>query len=77
DRRTPLYFDPFINIISLRRYTPKNAPLVFHEDNIFVPTDADDGDSELLNDFTHSSRDTLQFELTADGIALRWDLRAL
>ncbi|KAH9917781.1 NUC071 domain-containing protein, partial [Fomitopsis serialis] len=41
------YFDPLINTISLRGFTPKNVPLVPHKDAIFGPNDAEDDDSEL------------------------------
>ncbi|KAH9917572.1 uncharacterized protein B0H18DRAFT_846460, partial [Fomitopsis serialis] len=41
------YFDPLINPISLRGFTPKNVLLVPHEDAIFGPNDAEDDDFEL------------------------------
>jgi pre-mRNA-processing factor 8 len=44
------YFDPLINPISLRAFTPKNAPLVSHEDSIFGLNDADDNEFELSED---------------------------
>ncbi|KAG6850059.1 hypothetical protein H0H93_001609, partial [Arthromyces matolae] len=67
------YFDPLINPISLRGHTPKNAPLVSHEDSIFGPNDADDDEFELPEDVTPFLEDhPLENELTADGIALWW-----
>jgi len=44
------FFDPLINPISLRGFTPKNAPLVFHEKSLFGPNDADDDEFELPED---------------------------
>src|SRR3984957_13018159 len=41
------YFDPLINPISLRGATPKNAPLVSHEDAILGSNGQDDDDFEL------------------------------
>ena len=44
------YFDPLINPISLRGFTPKNAPLVSHEDSIFGLNGADDDEFALSGD---------------------------
>ncbi|KAH9911418.1 uncharacterized protein B0H18DRAFT_1089192 [Fomitopsis serialis] len=44
------YFDPLISPISLRSFTPKNAPFVLHEDAIFGPNDAEDDDFELADE---------------------------
>jgi pre-mRNA-processing factor 8 len=65
------YFDPLINSISLRGFTPKNAPLVSHEDSIFGPNDADDDEFELPEDLLPFLEDKpLENDLKADGIAL-------
>ncbi|KIM72136.1 hypothetical protein PILCRDRAFT_16417 [Piloderma croceum F 1598] len=67
------YFDPLINPISLRGFTPKNAPLVSHEDSIFGPNDADDDEFELPEDLLPFLEEKpLENDLTADGIALWW-----
>jgi len=64
------YFDPLINPISLRRFTPKNAPLISHKNSIFNPNNADDDKFELPEDLlSFLEDDPLQ---TADGIALWW-----
>ncbi|KAH9911417.1 uncharacterized protein B0H18DRAFT_1128687, partial [Fomitopsis serialis] len=67
------YFDPLINPISLRGFTPKNAPLVPHEDAIFGPNDAEDDDFELPDEVEPFLEDKpLESDLTADAIALWW-----
>ncbi|KIM74584.1 hypothetical protein PILCRDRAFT_14351 [Piloderma croceum F 1598] len=67
------YFDPLINPISLRGFTPKNAPLISHEDSIFGPNDADDDEFELPEDLLPFLEEKpLGNDLTADGIALWW-----
>ncbi|KIK20048.1 hypothetical protein PISMIDRAFT_13228 [Pisolithus microcarpus 441] len=65
------YFDPFINPISLRGMTPKNAPLVSHEDVIFGPNDADEDEFELPGDIEpFLAKQPSQNDLAADGIGL-------
>lgn len=67
------YFDPLINPISNRGTTPKNMPLVSHEDSIFGPNSAEDDEFELPEDITPFLEDKdLENDLTADGIALWW-----
>ena len=67
------YFDPLINPISLRGFTPKNTPLVSHEDSIFGLNGADDDDFELPEDVApFLEHKDLENDLTADGIALWW-----
>jgi len=66
-------FDPLINPISLRGFTPKNAPFVSHEDTIFGPNDADSDDFMLPEGLEPFLRDEpVETDLTADGIALWW-----
>ncbi|EEB97601.1 hypothetical protein MPER_03047, partial [Moniliophthora perniciosa FA553] len=65
------YFDPLINPISLRGSTPKNMPLVSHEDTIFGPNGADNDEFELPDEIDPFLQDKdLENDLTADGIAL-------
>ncbi|KAG6836461.1 hypothetical protein H0H93_007789 [Arthromyces matolae] len=77
------YFDPpLINPISLRGHTPKNAPLISHEDSVFGPNYADDDEFELSVECRIT--DTLRVGVTivvraliillatADDIALWW-----
>ena len=67
------YFDPLINPIASRSFSPKNAPLVSHEDIIFGPNGADDDDFELPEVITPFLSDAeIENEYTADGIALWW-----
>ncbi|THU98887.1 PROCN-domain-containing protein [Dendrothele bispora CBS 962.96] len=67
------YFDPLIKPISLRRTTPKTVPLVFYEDSILGPNDADDDEFELPEDVSPFLEDKdLENDLTAEGIALWW-----
>ncbi|KAG0693638.1 pre-mRNA processing splicing factor 8 [Suillus ampliporus] len=67
------YFDPLINPISLWDATPKNTPLVSHEDSIFGPNSAEDDDFELPDVVQSFLEDKpLENDLTADGIALWW-----
>ena len=67
------YFDPLINPVSLRGFTPKNAPLISREDSIFGPNDADDDEFELPEDLSPFLEEKpLENDLTADGIALWW-----
>ncbi|KAH9913387.1 NUC071 domain-containing protein [Fomitopsis serialis] len=67
------YFDPLISPISLRSFTPKNAPFVLHEDAIFGPNDAEDDDFELADEVEPFPEDKpLESDLTADAIALWW-----
>jgi pre-mRNA-processing factor 8 len=67
------YFDPLINPISLRGFTPKNAPMVSHEDSIFGPNDADEDEFELPEDVLPFLEDKpIENDLTADSIALWW-----
>ncbi|KIM50712.1 hypothetical protein SCLCIDRAFT_70045, partial [Scleroderma citrinum Foug A] len=66
------YFDPLIKPISLRGMTAKNVPLVSHEDIIFGPSDADDGDFELPEVEPFFADKPLENDLTAGGIALWW-----
>ncbi|KAI9573652.1 NUC071 domain-containing protein [Boletus coccyginus] len=67
------YFDPLINPISLRGATPKNVPLVPHEDKIFGPNGADQDDFELPEELQPFFEDKpLENDLTADAIALWW-----
>ncbi|KAG1803240.1 uncharacterized protein BJ212DRAFT_1449927 [Suillus subaureus] len=68
------YFDPLINPISLHGTTPKNALLVSHEDLIFG-LNGTDNDFELPDDVQPFLEDKpLENNLTADGIALWWDI---
>lgn len=67
------YFDPLINPISLRGLTPKNAPLVPHEDTVFGPNDADNDDFALPEEVEPFLADKeLENDITADAIALWW-----
>ncbi|KAI0338909.1 pre-mRNA-processing-splicing factor [Trametopsis cervina] len=67
------YFDPLINPISLRGYTPKNAPLVNHEDMVFGPNGGDDDEFELPDNLEPFLEEKpLENDLTADAIALWW-----
>ena len=67
------YYDPLINPISLRGATPKNMPLVSHEDAIFGTNGADDDELELPEDVVPFMDDApLETDLTADAIALWW-----
>ncbi|KIN98816.1 hypothetical protein M404DRAFT_30967 [Pisolithus tinctorius Marx 270] len=53
--------------------TPKNAPLVSHEDVIFGPNDVDDNDFELPEDVEpFLAEQPLENDLAAEGIALWW-----
>jgi pre-mRNA-processing factor 8 len=64
-------FDPLTDPVSLRGFTPKNVPLVSHEDAIFGPNDADDDEFQLPDDLSPFLEDKpLENDLTADGIAL-------
>jgi pre-mRNA-processing factor 8 len=61
------YFDPLINPISLRGFTPKNAPMV----SIFGLNDADEDEFELPEDVLPFLEDKpIENDLTADAIAL-------
>jgi len=67
------YFDPLVNPISLRGATPKNTPLVSHEDAIFGPNGQDDDDFELPQVLVPILDDKpLENDITADAIALWW-----
>jgi len=68
------YFDPLINPISLRGFTPKNVPLISYEDTIFGPNDADDDDFELPDEVEPFLEDSkpLKNDMTADAVALWW-----
>ncbi|KAJ3800917.1 NUC071 domain-containing protein [Lentinula aff. detonsa] len=67
------YFDPLINPISNRGTTPKNMPLISHEDSIFGPNGAEDDDFELPEEINPFLEDKdFENDLTADGIALWW-----
>jgi pre-mRNA-processing factor 8 len=64
------YFDLLINSISLRGFTPKDAPLVSHKDSIFGPNEAGD-EFELPEDLLPFLGDKpLENDQKADGIAL-------
>ncbi len=67
------YFDPLVNPISLRGATPKNTPLVSHEDAVFGPNGQDDDDFELPEVLVPILDDKpLENDITADAIALWW-----
>jgi pre-mRNA-processing factor 8 len=67
------YFDPLINPISLRGATPKNAPLVSHEDAIFGPNGQDDDDFELPEELEpFLDEKPVENDITSDAIALWW-----
>ena len=67
------YFDPLVNPISLRGATPKNTPLVSHEDAIFGPNGQDDDELELPEELVPFLDDKpLENDITADAIALWW-----
>ena len=67
------YFDPLVNPISLRGATPKNTPLVSHEDAVFGPNGQDDDDFELPQVLVPILDDKpLENDITADAIALWW-----
>lgn len=67
------YFDPLINPVSSRSFTPKNLPLVSHEDSIFGPNGADDDEFELPEELQPFLEEKdLENEHTADAIALWW-----
>ena len=67
------YFDPLINPISLRGATPKNAPLVSHEDTIFGPNGQDDDDFELPEELEpFLDEKPVENDITSDAIALWW-----
>jgi pre-mRNA-processing factor 8 len=64
-------FDPLTDSVSLHGFTPKNIPLVSHEDAIFGPNDADDDEFQLPDDLSPFLEDKPpENDLTADGIAL-------
>ncbi|KAI5992659.1 hypothetical protein EDD15DRAFT_2196870 [Pisolithus albus] len=66
-------FDPLINPISLRGMTPKNAPVVSHEDMIFGPNGADEDKFELPEDVEpFLAKKPLENDMAADGIGLWW-----
>ncbi|KAG1808408.1 NUC071 domain-containing protein [Suillus subaureus] len=66
------YFNPLVNPISLHGATPKNAPLISHEDSIFSLNGANN-DFELADDVQPFLEDKpLENDLTADCIALWW-----
>jgi pre-mRNA-processing factor 8 len=67
------YFDPLINPISLRGATPKNGPLVSHEDAIFGPNGQDDDDFELPEELEpFLDEKSVENDITSDAIALWW-----
>jgi pre-mRNA-processing factor 8 len=67
------YFDPLINPISLRGATPKNAPLISHEDAILGPNGQDDDDFELPEELIpFLDEKPLENDITSDAIALWW-----
>jgi pre-mRNA-processing factor 8 len=67
------YFDPLINPISFRGTTPKNAPLVSHEDAILGPNGQDDDEFELPEQLVpFRDERPLENDITSDAIALWW-----
>ena len=67
------YFDPLINPISLWGATPKNVPLVSHEDAILGSNGPDDDDFELPEQLIpFLDEGPLENDITSDAIALWW-----